>query len=302
MTTIAPGISLFDLRYPGAARIGSYFLETADGLAVVDPGPASTLSHFQDGVRALGATPEDVRIVLATHIHLDHTGVTGWLAEAQPRLKVYVHERGAPHLVDPSKLIRSATMIYGAENMLKMWGEVKPVPAESVVPLTGGERLRLGGRAIAAAYTPGHAWHHMAWLDEANGLAFTGDVLGEQVGLSEVPIPVTPPPDIDVELMIASADTILAWKPERLLLTHYGPVTNPGKFAAEHATRLVLWSERVRASLAEEGSDEDRAKRCGELSRRDLEALLPEHLHAEIEEEAIFGNWYGLARYWRKKA
>jgi glyoxylase-like metal-dependent hydrolase (beta-lactamase superfamily II) len=126
VTTIAPGTSLFDLEYLGrTGRIATCFLDTTEGLAVVDPGPASTYSRFQDGLRAIGATLDDVRVVLVTHIHLDHAGATGWLAEAQPR--VYVHERGTPHMVDPGKLIRSATMIYGQENMLRLWGEVKPV-------------------------------------------------------------------------------------------------------------------------------------------------------------------------------
>jgi len=229
----------------------------------------------------------------------DHGG--DLLAAAQPRLKVYVHERGAPHMVDPEKLVRSATMIYGAENMLRLWGEMKSVPAGQIIPLVGGETLRLGTRTIAAAYTPGHAVHHMAWYDEATGTAFTGDVLGEQLGFTEVPIPVTPPPDIDVELMLASGDKVMEWQPERLFLTHFGPVSNPGPYVQQHATRLVLWSERVRASLAEDGTDEDRARRCRDLSRQDLEALLPKELHQAIEEEAIYGNWFGLARYWRKK-
>ncbi len=302
MPTIAPGASLFDLEYRGRpGHIATCFLDTAEGLAVVDPGPASTFSRFQDGIRAIGATLDDVRIVLVTHIHLDHSGAAGWLAEAQPRLKVYVQERGAPHLIDPAKLVRSATMIYGAENMLDLWGEVKPVPADRVVALAGGEVLRLGGRSIATAYTPGHAVHHMAWYDESTGTAFTGDVLGEHVGMSEVAIPVTPPPDIDVELMLGSGDRVMEWQPERLFLTHFGPVNNPAPFVHQHATRLVLWSERVRASLSEDGTDEDRARRCGDLSRQDLEALLPKEMHADIEEEAIYGNWFGLARYWRKK-
>jgi glyoxylase-like metal-dependent hydrolase (beta-lactamase superfamily II) len=302
VTTIAPGTSLVDLEYLGrTGHIATCFLDTTEGLAVVDPGPASTYPRFQDGLRAIGATLDDVRIVLATHIHLDHAGVTGWLAETQPRLKVYVHERGAPHLVDPGKLIKSATMFFGEENMLRLFGEVKPVPARCIVPLAGGERFKLGTRSIAAAYTPGHAVHHMAWYDEATGTAFTGEALGVQVGFSEISIPVTPPPDIDVELMIASGEKVMEWKPERLFLPHFGPVSNPAPFVQQHATRLVLWSERVRASLAQAGTDEERARRCRDLSRQDLEALLPKALHDDIEEEAIYGNWFGLARYWRKR-
>ena len=303
MTTVAPGTSLLDLDYLGhPGHIGVYCLETSEGLAVVDTGPACTLSRFQDGVRALGATLQDVRIVLATHIHMDHTGAVGQLALANPRLKVYVHERGAPHLADPAKLIRSATMVYGEENMLRLHGEVKPVPADQIVPLAGGETLDFGDRTIASAYTPGHAWHHIAWLDEATGTAFSGEALGDHMGLSEVPIPVTPPPDVDVEALLASGDRIMSWQPAILCPTHFGPVMNTARFAEEHARRLVLWSERVRTSLDEPGTDEEKAKRCRDLSWQDLTALMPPQFHQDIEEAAIYGNWFGLARYWRKKA
>jgi glyoxylase-like metal-dependent hydrolase (beta-lactamase superfamily II) len=301
VTTIASGTSLFDLEYPGQAEIATCFLETSDGLAVVDPGPASTFPRFQDGLRALGATLDDVRIVLVTHIHLDHAGATGWVTEANPRCKVYAHALGTPHLVDPGKLIRSATRIFGEENMLRLWGEVKPVPPDRIVSLSGGETLKFGARVIEAAYTPGHAWHHMAWFDRGTGIAFTGEVVGEHVGMSEVAIPATPPPDIDVELLIASGDRIMEWQPERLFLTHFGPVNHPDRFVREHAMRLVLWSERVRASLAEDGTDEEKAQRCCLMSMQDLEAALPKELHAAIEVEAIYVNWFGLARYWRKK-
>jgi glyoxylase-like metal-dependent hydrolase (beta-lactamase superfamily II) len=302
VTTIAPGTSLIDLHYldrPG--HIGVYCLETSEGLAVVDTGPASTLSRFQDGIRALGATLSDVRIVLATHIHIDHTGAVGQLAEANPRLKVYVHERGAPHLADPARLIRSANLVYGEENMLRLHGEVKPVAPDRIIPLAGGETRHFGSRRLASAYTPGHAWHHLAWFDESTGIAFSGEALGDHMGSSEVPIPVTPPPDVDVEALLSSGDRVMAWQPEMLCPTHFGPVRHPGRFAEEHARRLVLWSERVRTSLDEPGTDEEKAKRCRDLSWQDLTALMPAEFHGDIEEEAIYGNWFGLARYWRKR-
>ena len=302
VTTIAPGTALFDLDYLGRpGHIGVYCLDTSEGLAVVDTGPASTLSRFQDGIRALGATLDDVRIVLASHIHIDHTGAVGQLAEANPRLRVYVHERGAPHLADPARLIRSANMVYGEENMLRMHGEVKPVPAERIVPMAGGETLNFGSRRITSAYTPGHAWHHLSWFDESTGIAFSGEALGDHMGLSEVPIPVTPPPDVDVEALLSSGERVMAWQPTMLCPTHFGPVKNPAKFAEEHARRLVLWSERVRVTLSEAGTDEEKAKRCRDLSWQDLTALMPAEFHGDIEEEAIHGNWFGLARYWRKK-
>jgi glyoxylase-like metal-dependent hydrolase (beta-lactamase superfamily II) len=299
--SLAEGAFLADLEYLGTpGNIATCVLETAEGLAVIDPGPATTLERLREVLRELGASIEDVRILLLTHIHLDHAGASGWLAESQPRLRVFVHERGAPHLVDPTRLLRSATMIYG-DKMDELWGEVKPVPAERVVPLMGGERLRFGDRSIAAAYTPGHAWHHLAWFDERSGIAFTGDVLGEHLPETEVAIPVTPPPDIDVDLMVESGRRVMEWEPERLFPTHFGPVNHPARFEQEHATRLVLWSHRVRESLSETGTDEERAHRVAAVCRADLEATLPAELHARIPDDALYGNWFGLARYWRKK-
>jgi glyoxylase-like metal-dependent hydrolase (beta-lactamase superfamily II) len=298
---IATGTTLADLEYLGhPGHIATCFLETDEGLAIVDPGPPTTFERFREAVRMLGATVDDVRILLLTHIHLDHSGAAGWLAEIQPKLRVFVHERGAPHLADPARLIQSATMIYG-DRMQELWGTVKPVPPSIITPLQGGERLAFGDRVFRAAYTPGHAWHHLAWFDEATGIAFTGDVLGEHLVGSDAAIPVTPPPDIDVELMIESGDRVLEWKPARLFPTHFGPVDDPPRFVREHATRLILWSERVRTSLAQSGTDEDRAQRVAALCRADMETAIPKELHSQIPDDALYGNWFGLARYWRKK-
>lgn len=301
MQTLSDGAVLADLEYLGTpGSIATCFLETAEGLAVVDPGPANTIDRLRDATHALGATFDDVRILLLTHIHLDHAGATGWLTESLPHVRVYVHERGAPHLVDPSRLLKSATMIYG-ERMNELWGEVKPVAGDRITALKGGERLSFGNRVIAVAYTPGHAWHHLAWFDERSGIAFTGDVLGEHLPGSDVAIPVTPPPDIDVELMIESGDRVLEWKPAALFPTHFGPIHDPPRFASEHAARLVHWSHLVRDSLGGSGTDEEKAARVGAACRKELEAIMPAELHQSLPDDALYGNWFGLARYWRRK-
>jgi glyoxylase-like metal-dependent hydrolase (beta-lactamase superfamily II) len=301
MTGIAPRTTLIDLEYldqPG--HIATCVLETADGLALVDPGPSPTTGRLREGLRSLGATLQDVRILLLTHIHLDHAGSAGVLTRELPRLSIYVHERGAPHLADPTKLLRSATMIYG-DQMEQLWGEVAPVPHAAIRPLAGGERLHLGGREIAVAYTPGHAWHHVSYLDGDTGFAFTGDVVGEQPPGSTVSLPVTPPPDIDVELMVRSGQTILEWRPTRLFVTHFGLVEQPAEFVREHEERLLDWSERVRASLARPGSDEERAAEFADEAYRELVDEQPESARSYPLKDTLAGNWVGLARYWRKK-
>lgn len=222
------------------------------------------------------------------------------LTDLVPGLRVYVHERGAPHLVDPEKLLRSATLLYG-DQMERLWGTVRPVPAEAIHPLQGGERLRFGDRVIGVAYTPGHAWHHNAYFDSLTGTAFTGDVAGEQFPGSTTAVPVTPPPDIDVEEMVASGRRILEWDPARLFPTHFGVVINPVAFLADHEDRLITWSERVRESLSRPGDDTAHSQAYAATTRAELELALPPDARRYIRDDFLLRDWYGLARYWRKK-
>ncbi|HSR14910.1 MAG TPA: MBL fold metallo-hydrolase, partial [Gemmatimonadales bacterium] len=302
MIQIADRTTLIDLEYLGEpGHIATCLLETGEGLALVDPGPAITHDRLAEALRSFGATLQDVRILLITHIHLDHSGGAGRLAGELPRLRIYVHERGAPHLADPSRLLRSATMIYG-DQMDRLWGPVVPIPADRIHPLAGGERLDLGGRVVEVAHTPGHAWHHNAYFDRATGIAFTGDVAGEQFPGSDRAIPVTPPPDIDVELILESGARILEWQPERLFPTHFGPVADPRAYLRDHEVRLVGWSHHVQASLQQPGTDEEHTARYVAAARAELEEALPAACHHFIRDDMLASNWVGLARYWRKKS
>jgi glyoxylase-like metal-dependent hydrolase (beta-lactamase superfamily II) len=182
-----------------------------DGL-IVDPGPASCVDTLLD---RLG--PIEPRALLLTHIHLDHAGAAGVLCRRFPELTVYVHERGAPHLIDPSKLLASASRLYGDE-MEALWGEVAPVPAERVKVLTGGETIE----GFRVAYTPGHASHHVCYLHEDSGDAYVGDMAGVRIPPFEHTLAPTPPPDIDVEQWLDSLHTVASWNPQSLCLTHFG--------------------------------------------------------------------------------
>jgi glyoxylase-like metal-dependent hydrolase (beta-lactamase superfamily II) len=252
-----------------------------DGM-LVDPGPQSSMETL---LAALGG--ERPRALLLTHIHLDHAAATGALMRRWPDLEVYVHERGAPHLVDPSKLLASAERLYG-DRMEMLWGEIVPVPEANVRPLTGGEDV-LGMRV---AYTPGHASHHVCYFHEASGTVFVGDVAGVRILPSELIVPPTPPPDIDVERWIESIAIVDSWRSERLALTHFGQVDEP----AEHL-------ERVRERLHEEA----------ELAKELSAAAYEERHRARVAESADPENaaelihcvppeyqWRGLHRYWEK--
>jgi glyoxylase-like metal-dependent hydrolase (beta-lactamase superfamily II) len=290
-----------DLQFRGSPRvIATALLTGADGVTLIDPGPTSCLPVLEAGLRDRGLTLRDVRTLLITHIHLDHAGATGTIVERVPGIRVYVHERGAPHMIDPAKLLASATRLYG-DRMDTLWGAFQPVPAERVTALKGGERLELAGTGMRVAYTPGHAKHHVSFLDEHTGMAYVGDTGGVRVSGDYLIAP-TPPPDIDVEAWQASLDVIDAWQPVSLFLTHFGPVTPARAHLARFRTTLASAAEAVRELNAKGGTDEELAERFAEQMRRDARRSLPEHEARAAELAAPFDQlWRGLARYWQKK-
>lgn len=301
--TQLPAPELVDLRYLGRDEaIAAALLETPDGLGVVDPGPTTSLPGLRAALEARGASIEDLRWLLITHIHLDHAGATGMLVRDDPSLRVFVHERGAKHLVSPERLLDSATRIYG-DQMDALWGEFLPVPAGCITPLRGGERLDLGGRTLGVAATPGHAWHHVSYLDESSGTAFVGDVCGERYPGFEFAIPVTPPPDIDLEAWRESWEHLRQWNPAALFLTHFGPFADVPAHLDQLERRTDLWAEWVRETLETDASDEDRAREFYRRVELDLREQLPEAAALRYAHVAgVLDSWWGLARYWRKKA
>lgn len=254
-----------------------------DGV-LVDPGPESSLPTL---LEALGG--EQPRAVLLTHIHLDHAAATGAMVERWPDLEVYVHERGAPHLIDPAKLLNSAGRLYG-DKLEYLWGRILPVPAENVTALAGGETV-LGMRV---AYTPGHASHHVCYLHQESGTAFVGDVAACRIPPTGLVVPPTPPPDIDVERWEESIGIVESWDPQRLALTHWGPVDTPAEHLAIVRARL-----REEAGLAREMDEETYEE---DLRRRIKEAVDPEIVAEVLQAVPSAYQWSGLDRYWRKKA
>jgi glyoxylase-like metal-dependent hydrolase (beta-lactamase superfamily II) len=238
---------------------------------------------------------EQPRAVLLTHIHLDHAAATGAMVRRWPDLEVYVHERGAPHLIDPSKLLASAERLYG-DKLNYLWGEILPVPEENVRVLSGGETV-LG---MQVAYTPGHASHHVCYFHGESGTAFCGDVAACRIPPSQLIVPPTPPPDIDIEAWEQSLDAVAAWEPERLALTHFGAVENdvPGHI------------EKVRAKLREE------ADLARQMPKEEYDADNEARIRQALAEEGLAGDtvdellqavptayqWSGLDRYWRKRS
>ena len=212
---------IIDLGFQGEpAIIASYVFRGAHGVALVETGPASTYGNLLAGLRALGIQPSDVKDILVTHIHLDHAGAAGWLAR-ETGATVHVHHVGAPHLAEPERLLASAARIYG-DQMGPLWGETVAVPAGQVHALEDGDMVEAAGLRFRALDTPGHAYHHMAYL--VNGLCFSGDVAGVRLpGQSHVRLP-TPPPEIDLPAWHRSVARLRDLKPDSLLPTHFGPI------------------------------------------------------------------------------
>ena len=300
---LAPGLDYVDVNFLGKPEIiATAVLRGASGVALVDPGPSTSLDNLRAALNKRGITFADVRQLLLTHIHLDHAGGTGTMLRDNPSIEVYVHERGAPHLVDPSKLVASATRLYGAD-MERLWGDVLAVPPDRIRVLSGGERIVAGGRDLQVAYTPGHASHHVSYFDPSSRVAFVGDTAGIRRGDGAYVMPPTPPPDIDLEAWRESESKILAWDPDTLFLTHFGPFHGARVQFQELMDRLNEWSRVVRRLLADASlTDEQRSQAFIDEAFRDLRRVVGE---ADAQQYNRAGrldySWQGLARYWRKK-
>lgn len=244
------GLYLIDLRFqktPGT--IGAYLLVAPDGeAALVEAGPGSTAERLLEGIAAAGVAPEQITRILLTHIHLDHAGAAGLLTRRLPNAVVCVSAVGAPHLLDPGKLLASARRIYG-DYMETLWGPFLPVPAGRLTVIEDGDRLTAGGRALQAVYTPGHASHHLAYYDSERGRLFTGDIAGIRLAGHRYILPPTPPPDLDLAAWSASLDRIAALSPQTLFLTHFGPFVDAPEHLESLRATLDDWTRRVRAGL-----------------------------------------------------
>jgi glyoxylase-like metal-dependent hydrolase (beta-lactamase superfamily II) len=272
-----------DIRFGGAERaIGVYLLETQDGPALFDCGPASALPGLKEGLRERGLELRDLRHLLLSHIHLDHAGAAGAIVREQPELTVWVSPIGAPHLVDPSRLEQSARRLYG-DMFDTLWGELASVPEQNVRPAAGNV---LG---LEAFPTPGHAVHHVSYLD-SDGTLYAGDATGVRIQPARYILPVSPPPDIDVETWHATIGEIERRDPQRLALIHFGVETDVRDHLERLGEELDRWAARVR-----DGMDVDDFVAAARADAGD-----DVHVYERIA--PFWQSWHGLRRYWDKQA
>jgi glyoxylase-like metal-dependent hydrolase (beta-lactamase superfamily II) len=267
-----------DLHHGGAERvIGSYVLETEDGPALFDCGPTTCVDALKAGLRSRGLELQDVRHLLLSHIHLDHAGAAGVLVREHPALQVHVSGVGAPHLIDPSRLEASARRLYG-EMFDDLWGELAPVPEDNVHIVSDSV---LG---LACFPTPGHASHHVSYLDDA-GTLYAGDAAGVRIQPHLEVLPPTPPPEFDLDIWLGTLDEIEQRAPARLALVHFGVADDVARHIAELRRRLEQW-------VALEGvTEEEFTRTVGQDLDESYERAMP-----------FWQSYAGLKRYWEKRS
>jgi glyoxylase-like metal-dependent hydrolase (beta-lactamase superfamily II) len=281
-----PALEPIDLRFGGHEHvIGVYLLETDDGPALFDCGPASCVERLKEGLGERGLELRDVRHLLLSHIHLDHAGAAGVLVREHPELRVHVSEVGAPHLVDPARLEASARRLYG-DAFDSMWGELAPVPKRNVEVAEGAV---IG---LECFPSPGHARHHICYADR-EGTLYAGDAAGVRIQPGRLVVPPTPPPELDLEAWERTLDEIERRRPDRLALVHYGVACDPQEHLSSLRRRLREW-----AAIVERGaSEEDFVSQA----RAEIGALDAERLPVYETAMPFWQSYAGLKRYWEKR-
>lgn len=295
---------VIDTLMHGRTQLAAVFVVQAAKTALIETGPKSSVDNVLAGLGRLGI--ERLDYIIVTHIHLDHAGAAGTLATHFPGAEVLVHPVGAPHLVDPTKLWKSATRIYG-EDMDRLWGGIDPIDEGRITTLGDGDKVDLGGRIIEAVETPGHAWHHHALLDHESRALFTGDAIGVFIPGIDRLRPATPPPEFDLEKAIASIGKIRTVAPDHLYLTHFGPapLADHGGlegFCDAAAQALRDWHDWVQAARNTTRDLEGATAIVRDRAKAVLEEGLDQDAVEQLEMTSSYRmNTWGFMRYLDKQ-
>ncbi|MHA4807295.1 MBL fold metallo-hydrolase [Flavitalea flava] len=290
-------VHILDLHFKAEESIAAFLIPTSEGPVLIETGPESTWDYLEAGIRQAGYQVSDIRHVLVTHIHLDHSGAAWRLAKNGAT--IYVHPNGLPHLANPEKLWNSASQIYGAE-MGSLWGRMEPVPMEQLKPVGEGDTIGIGDLKIDVWYTPGHAIHHNVY--QAGDSLFTGDVAGVKIGKGHVQPP-CPPPDINIELWLQSIKKLKDLNPSSLYLTHFGKQDDPSGIFLELEDRLQDWANWIKPFF-------EKGKKPEEVIPAFKQYTMAQYAAAGLQEEELMRYEYanpafmsvtGLFRYWKLK-
>jgi glyoxylase-like metal-dependent hydrolase (beta-lactamase superfamily II) len=304
---VADGITAIDTIMGGRARYTAGYLLDAAEPALVETGPGTSVEPVTAALDHLGIARDELAHIVVTHIHLDHAGGVGLLSTRFPRAAIWVHERGAPHLAEPSRLVASTARVWGEREMRELFGPVDPVPEDRLHPLEDGDVIELGDRDLDVLATPGHASHHVALVDSRSGAVFTGDALGIHVPDLPVLRPATPPPEFDLERYVASIERIRAAARSILLFAHFGPLSEVNATCDLAIRRVRDWAGVVEVALRETEDPDELSSRLEATALDDIETGADATLDLEMLEDrlrllsSVRMNAQGLARYWKRR-
>jgi glyoxylase-like metal-dependent hydrolase (beta-lactamase superfamily II) len=305
LTVVADGVTMVDTVMTGEPDFNAVYVLDGDEPALVETGPGADLPLVLEALEVLGVGSDDLAHVVVTHIHLDHAGGAGSLAERFPGATIWAHDRGAPHLADPARLVASTARTYGDERMRAFFGETVPVPAGRLRSVQDADTISLGNRALEVVHTPGHASHHVALHDTRSGALFTGEAIGSFLPWGPAFRPALPPPEVDVEAAVASIDRMRRRRPSALLTSHFGPVPDVDEAFDAATDRIHAWSDTVRTTLTRDAEAEvdEVARALRDLAEAEFERETGRAIDLARYDAigSIRMNATGLSRYWRKR-
>jgi glyoxylase-like metal-dependent hydrolase (beta-lactamase superfamily II) len=302
----ARGIHAIDSMMCGRRQVTSCYLIDAGQPTLVETGPSTSLEAVREGLSALGVGPDELAHIVVTHIHLDHAGGAGTLAPYYPGATVWVHERGAPHMADPTKLVSSAIRVYGEAKLNEMFGPVNPVPGGRLRAVADGDVIDLGNRRLDVLYTPGHASHHVALADSDTGSVFVGDALGVFLPDVDVLRPATPPPEFDLETAVASVERIRESGPTSILFSHFGPNPHVDAICDRAIERMREWTAVVEQAMGDTEELAGVTARLRAATAGDLGAVPSEREDSVRDRLEVLSSYemnaMGLMRYIQKRS
>lgn len=279
MEKVDRSIYSIDQMWTNTPKMSSCYLIEGGKVALFDTGPATVMDTVLDSAKTIGYGPEDISVLIFSHIHVDHAGAAGALCKKYPHLEAFAHEKGAPHLADPERLRQSMIKVFGETQADELYGDIVPISENQLRPLSDGEIIDLGkGIRLRVLHTPGHAEHHLSLYEEKHGTLLAGEALGVYFPDVDVYSPSTPPPEFDLAAAVDSIDRLEQLEPRKVLYSHFGPARDPRIAIQKAREMLINWGRAVSDAMSE---SDDRAHILTRLAEEAMTAI--EHVRSEPE-------------------